>query len=87
MKQTKAELNRTRVLGKDESGGVVASDLYDEIKFCSTDDSRLLRKCSANQFKHAVALALERPVFAISEDSERSVFVRIHITGVRPRSS
>ena len=82
--QSRAEerIASTRILGADDSGGVVASDLCDEIKFRSADGRRLIGRCSELEFKRAIELVLGRPVLRVSENSERSVFVKLQVTGL-----
>ena len=81
IESAKKRIENTRVLGADESGGIVASDLHDDIKLRSSDGRSILSLCSEEQISCAVEQVLQRPTFGVSEDSERSVFVRIHVSG------
>ena len=69
-------------LKPDESGGREASNLMEDIKFQSAHGHRILHgPSSVEHIKHAFKKVLGRPVFGISEDSDGSVLVRIHISG------
>lgn len=69
-------------LKPDESGGREASNLMEDIKFQSAHGHRILHDPrSVENIKHAFTKVLGGPVFGISEDSDGSVLVRIHISG------
>ena len=80
--ETESKLSSSRVFGKDTSGGVIASNHHEDIKFRSADGQRLLRySCNEAHIGLAMKEVLGRPVFSVSEDSDGNVFVRINISG------
>ena len=79
---TESKLSSSRVFGKDTSGGVIASNHHEDIKFRSADGQRLLRySCNEAHIGLAMQEVLGRPVFSVSEDSDGNVFVRINVSG------
>ena len=80
--ETESKLSSSRVFGKDTSGGVIASNHHEDIKFRSADGQRLLRySCNEAHIGLAMQEVLGRPVFSVSEDSDGNVFVRINVSG------
>ena len=80
--EIESKLSSSRVFGKDTSGGVIASNHHEDIKFRSADGQRLLRySCNEAHIGLAMKEVLGRPVFSVSEDSDGNVFVRINISG------
>ena len=80
--KAESQLSNSRIFGPDKSGGVIASNHHEDIKFRSADGQRLLRySCNEAHIGLAMQELLGRPVFSVSEDSDGNVFVRINVSG------